>query len=258
VSKTVIVWTCAHADPSVPNDRFTWLGNLIYDIRPDYCVDLGDGADMRSLNSFDSGKPSNVVSQNYEKDIESYNDAQERIRWKIRKNKVKMPAFYGFEGNHEHRIKKAIEHDPRLKGDKYGISFNHLDTSRWFNEYHEYSNGAPDIHPYDGVSYAHFIASGNYGTAMAGEHHAYNLLKKRFRSTTVGHSHKLDVNFQEGPRAIGLVAGCFKGADETWAGQANDSWSPGVVIKRGVEDGWYDFQWISLEQLEREYNDSRT
>jgi hypothetical protein len=213
---------------------------------------------MRSLNSFDSGKPSNVVSQNYEKDIESYNDAQERIRWKIRKNKVRMPAFYGFEGNHEHRIKKAIEHDPRLKGDKYGISFNHLDTSRWFNEYHEYSNGAPDIYAYDGISYAHFIASGNYGTAMAGEHHAYNLLKKRFRSTTVGHSHKLDIDFKPNPRAIGLVAGCFKGADESWAGQANDDWQSGVVIKRGVEDGWYDFQWISLEQLEREYNDSRT
>lgn len=253
MSKTAVVFTCSHADPSVPNDRFTWLGNLIYDVRPDYVVDLGDGADMRSLNSFDSSKPGAIISQNYEKDIESYNDAQERIRWKIKKNKVKRPAFYGFEGNHEHRIRKAIDHDPRLHGDKYGISFKHLETDKWFDEYWPYKNGAPDIHAYDGVHYAHFIASGNYGTAMAGEHHAYNLLKKRLRSTTVGHSHKLDIDFKPSPKAIGLVAGCFKGADESWAGQANDDWVSGVVIKRNVDDGWYDFQWVSLDQLEKEY-----
>ena len=253
MSKTAIVWTCSHSDPSVPNDRFSWLGDLIYDIRPDYVCDLGDGADMRSLNSFDGAKPGAVVSQNYERDIDSYNDAQERVRWKVKKNKVKRPAFYGWEGNHEHRIKKAIEHDPRLQGEKYGLSFKHLNTDKWFDEYWGYKNGAPDIASYDGVYYSHFIASGNYGSAMAGEHHAYNLLKKRFRSTTVGHSHKLDINFQEGPRAIGLVAGCFKGADESWAGQANDYWTAGAVVKRLIADGWYDFQWISLEQLEEEY-----
>jgi len=251
--KTAVVFTCSHSDPSVPNDRFDWLGNLIYDLRPDYVVDLGDGADMRSLNSFDTSKPGAIVTQSYEKDIDQYNDAQERIRWKFKKNKVKRPSFYGFEGNHEHRITKAVDHDPRLQGEKYGISFKHLNTDRWFDEYWNYEYGAPAIHSYDGVHYAHFISSGNYGTAMSGEHHAYNLLKKKFRSTTVGHSHKLDVDFKPSPGAIGLVAGCFKGADESWAGQANEDWVSGVVVKRNIEDGWYDFQWISLEALEAEY-----
>ncbi len=35
-------------------------------------------------------------------------------------------------------LKKAIKHDPRLEGSKYGISFGHLQTNRWFDEYHEY------------------------------------------------------------------------------------------------------------------------
>ena len=55
--KTAVVFTCAHSDPSVPNDRFDWLGNLLYDIRPDYVVDLGDGADLKSLNSYDTKYP---------------------------------------------------------------------------------------------------------------------------------------------------------------------------------------------------------
>ena len=46
--KTVVVFSCAHVDPSVSNERFNWLGEFLYDLKPDYVVDLGDGADIRS------------------------------------------------------------------------------------------------------------------------------------------------------------------------------------------------------------------
>ena len=87
MSKTVIVYSCAHADPQASNERFSHLGNLIYDIKPDYCIDLGDGADLRSLNSFDTTKPTAVVAESYEKDIESYLDSQERLRHLFKKHK---------------------------------------------------------------------------------------------------------------------------------------------------------------------------
>lgn len=257
MSKTAVIFTCSHAEPHVSNERFNWLGSLIYDIRPDYVIDLGDGADMRSLNSYDTKKPEAIVSQNYEEDINCYNDAQERIRHLFKKNKRKRPAFFGFEGNHEHRIKSAISQDPRLEGEKYGISFKHLNTGHWFDEYHEYANGAPAIANYNGIDYAHFIASGNYGSAMSGIHHAYGLLNKRFRSCTVGHSHKRDMYFKDdagSKGAIGLVAGCFKGAAEDWAGQANGEWWSGVIIKRCISDGVYEPQFVSLQALRREYS----
>ena len=98
--KTVVVFSCAHVDPSVSNERFNWLGEFLYDLKPDYVVDLGDGADMRSLNTFDTRYPEAIVSQSYEADIEHYNDAQERIRWKFRHHRRKRPAYIGFEGNH--------------------------------------------------------------------------------------------------------------------------------------------------------------
>lgn len=257
--KTAIVWTCAHASPEVSNERFDWLGSLIEDIKPDYVVDLGDGADMRSLNTYDTRYPQAIVTQSYEADIECYNEAMDRIWGRYRISKKKRPFRIGFEGNHEHRIKKALAHDPRLEGQKYGVSFKHLQTDYWFDEYHHYDNGGPAIADYDGVSYAHYFSAGNFGSAMSGIHHAYGLLQKRNHSSTCGHSHKRSVYFKDDAHPtpiIGLVAGCFKGAEETWAGQSNKDWWKGVVIKREISKGCYEPEFVSLERLRKAYESS--
>jgi hypothetical protein len=255
-AKTAIVFTCAHADPNCSNERFDWLGGLIYDVKPDYVIDLGDGADMRSLNSYDTRYPQAIVSQSYEKDIESYNDSQDRLRHKFKYHRRKKPVWIGFEGNHENRIKKAISLDPRLEGQNYGISFSHLQTNYWFDEYHEYANGAPAIFDYDGVSYAHYFSSGNYGTAVSGRHHAYTLLTNRNHSSTCGHSHKRSIFFKDDayPRSIiGAVVGCYKGKDESWAGQSNNDWWKGVLIKRNIDQGVYEPEWVSMKRLQEVY-----
>lgn len=256
MSRTTVVLTCSHVTPEVSNERFDWLGRFLYDLKPDMVIDLGDGADMKSLNSYDTRYPQQIVNQNYEADIESYNEAQDKLRHLFRYHKRKRPFWVGFEGNHEHRIKTAIAHDPRLEGSKYGVSFSHLQTDKWFDEYHGYENSAPAIADYDGVSYAHYFSSGNFGTATSGLHHAYTLLQNRNHSSTCGHSHKRSIYFKDGAHPtgiIGLVAGCYKGADETWAGQANNDWWKGVIVKRNVENGIYDPEFISMSQLEAEY-----
>ncbi len=256
VGSTAVVFSCGHTDPDVSNERFDWLGELIYDVRPDYVIDLGDGADMRSLNSYDTRYPEAIVSQSYQDDIEHYNEAMNRLREKPSVRKYKRPFWVGFEGNHENRIKTAVKHDPRVEGEKYGVSFKHLQTDRWFDEYHEYTNSAPTIHNYDGVDYAHYVGAGNFGRAISGVHHAYGLLQKRYRSCTVGHSHKRDLYFKDdvgSNGAIGAVIGCYKGAEEGWAGQSNKEWFKGVLIKRNICDGLYEPQFVSLETLRRTY-----
>ena len=256
VGSTAVVFSCGHTDPDVSNERFDWLGELIYDVRPDYVIDLGDGADMRSLNSYDTRYPEAIVSQSYQDDIEHYNEAMSRLREKPSVRKYKRPFWVGFEGNHENRIKTAVKHDPRVEGDRYGVSFKHLQTDHWFDEYHEYTNSAPTIHNYDGVDYAHYVGAGNFGRAISGVHHAYGLLQKRYRSCTVGHSHKRDLYFKDdvgSNGAIGAVIGCYKGAEEGWAGQSNKEWFKGVLIKRNICDGLYEPQFVSLETLRRTY-----
>lgn len=256
MTKTVICWSCAHTDPGVGNERFDWLASLIEDIKPDYTVDLGDGADMRSLNTFDTRYPQAIVSQSYEQDVEVYNEAMDRLWSRYKISKKKRPFRIGFEGNHENRIKKAIAHDPRLEGSKYGISFSHLQTDHWFDEYHPYFNSAPAIATYDGVSYSHYFSSGNFGSAMSGIHHGYGLLQKRNSSAVCGHSHKRSLYFKDDafPNPIvGMVVGCFKGKDEGWAGQANREWWRGVVIMREVDQGAFNPQFVSMDALKKEY-----
>tara|TARA_R110000850_G_scaffold59698_4_gene137702 strand:- start:157 stop:930 length:774 start_codon:yes stop_codon:yes gene_type:complete len=257
MSKTVVVFSCAHASPDAGNERFDWLGKFIYDLKPNMVIDLGDGADMSSLNSYDKGKPQAIVAQNYEADINVYNDSQERLRHQFRYHRKGKPMWVGFEGNHEHRIQTAISHDPRLEGSKYGISFSHLQTNRWFDEYHPYKNSAPSIANYDGVDYAHYFAPGNSGRAAAGTHHAYGLLNARNVSSTCGHSHIRNIAFKDGARSPGLIStvvGCYKGKEESWAGQSNLGWWKGVLIKREVADGMYEPQFISMNTLKEHYS----
>jgi hypothetical protein len=211
---------------------------------------------MRSLNSYDTRYPKSIVTQSYEADINIYNESQDRLRHLFRHNKRRKPYWVGLEGNHENRIKKAVEIDPRLEGQKYGISFSHLQTEFWFNDYHEYVNGGPAIADYDGVSYAHYFSSGNYGTAVSGRHHAYTLLANRNHSSTCGHSHKRSQFFKDDayPRSIiGSVVGCYKGKEESWAGQSNRDWWKGILIKRNIDQGVYDPEWVSMKRLEEVY-----
>ena len=255
-TKTAVVYTCAHSDPAVGNKRFDWLGSFLYDLKPDLVFDLGDFYDMKSLNSYDTRYPQQIVTQSYERDIDHGLDAQERIRHKFKLMKRKRPFFVGLEGNHEHRISKAISLDPRLEGEKRGISFSHLETNSLYDEYHRYENGAPAIADYEGVSFAHYFAAGNYGNAMSGTHHAYSLLQNRNYSSICGHSHKRSIYFkdQAHPKTIiGLVAGCYKGADEGWAGQANRDWAKGVFILHSLNQGVFDPEWVSMERIERLY-----
>lgn len=257
MSNTAVVFSCAHVKPKQKLDRFKWLGNLIFDVRADYVVDLGDFSDIASLSSHDTRYPKTIVNQNYQQDIESTQEAQFLLREQFVRRKRKKPYWFGFEGNHENRISKALAYDPRLEGKKYGVSFEHLRTNYWYDEYHRYKNSAPAIREYDGVYYSHFISSGNYGTALSGIHHGYALTQKMAASCSVGHSHKRSyyVKQEAKPNPIhGLVVGCYKGSDEDWAGQSNGEWWRGVCIKRNLNKGNYDLQFVSIEQLEKDYS----
>lgn len=256
-AKTVVVFSCAHSDPETDNSRFKALGQFLYDLKPDMVIDLGDGADMRSLNSYDDRYPKALASQNYEKDINSYNDAQELLRHPFKHHRKKRPYWVGFEGNHENRIKKYLALNPRNEGEKYGVSFSHLQTDYWFDDYHEYENSGPAIAIYDRIAYAHYFTSGNSATATSGIHHAYTLVNNLGCSATCGHSHKRDIHFKDGalPTSnIGLVVGCYKGSEEHWAGQANKGWWHGVVVKRELENGTYEPEFVSLAQIMKAYN----
>jgi hypothetical protein len=253
--RTHLVVPDQHAHPDFSNERADWLGKLILDLKPEVVVNLGDAADMASMAAYDRGKAS-FYARSYEKDIESHLDFQDRMWYPIRKSKRKQPYKVVLEGNHEFRIKRALEHQPELSGGRFGLSFSNLDFDSYYHDVVEYNGQTPGITTIDGVSYAHYFVSGVMGRAIGGEHHAYSLITKNFTSCVCGHSHTADWSIRtdtHGNKIMGLVAGVYQDYNSPWAGHVNDLWYRGLVILRNVEDGVFSPQFISVDDLRREY-----
>lgn len=241
----------SHAHPDFSNERYDYLGHLINDLRHEAdeltCIDIGDWWDMPSLCSYDRGLKS-FEGRRYKKDIEAGVEAQDRMMTIVRRQKKKLPRFVRCLGNHEDRINKAINKDPVLEGT---VGTEDLMSKEYGWE--EYS--FREIVNVDGIDYSHYFVSGVKAQPIGGERPGLALLQKRFKSSTMGHTHVLDHCIRSaGDRHIhGLVCGVYQDYDADYAGQANRIWNRGVVIKRGVENGHYDLEWISIERLKEMY-----
>tara|TARA_R110000822_G_scaffold296188_5_gene418563 strand:+ start:1709 stop:2467 length:759 start_codon:yes stop_codon:yes gene_type:complete len=241
-----------HAHPDFHNERATWLGNLIADVKPDVIVNIGDGADMHSLSSYDKGKRS-FHGRSYRKDIESHTDFQDRMWAPVYRRKKKLPLSYYFIGNHEQRIERALDLSPELVGT---MGYDDLELEQWYDEVIPYDGQTPGTKIIDGISYGHYFVSGVMGRPIGGEHHAYSLIAKRLMSSTCGHSHLLDYSMRTdgaNNKIMGLVCGSYIDYRAGWAGNVNDLWWSGVVIKRNIQNGCYDPEFVSLQTLKDLY-----
>ncbi len=252
MGRTHLVIPDPHAHPDYSNERFDWLAKLIIDVKPDVVVNLGDHFDMPSLSGYDKGTKG-FEGRRFIKDIASGLEAHERMWEPVKRTKKRMPYRVVLEGNHEKRLKSAVNKTPELDG---AISFSQFEFERWYDNIVEYQGQTPGIVTIDGVNYAHYFVSGVMGRPIGGEHPAYSLLTKEFTSCTCGHVHTADYSVRttvDGRKIHGLVAGVYQDYHSDWAGEVNKLWWRGVVVKRGVHDGAYDPQFISLDQLRKEY-----
>lgn len=251
--RTHLILPDQHAHPNFHNKRAEWAGRLIADIKPDVVINLGDTWDMPSLSSYDRGTKA-FQGRNYRKDVDAGLDFNERLWHEVKKTKRKLPRRVMLIGNHEQRIKKAINLQPELEG---AIDFADLELERYYDEVIEYNGRSPGVTNIDGISYAHFFISGVLGKSIGGTHPAFAILQKGHGSSTAGDLHLLSYDVQTGiggKRLQGLVAGCYQDYDADWAGEANKLWWRGVVIKRNVDNGNYDPQFVSLASLKKEYS----
>lgn len=236
----------SHAHPDYNNERFTQLGKLIHDVKPDVVVNIGDLADMASL-CFHS-KPLELEGARYSADCNAARDAQDRLFHEVRKAKKKLPRFVWTLGNHDIRAQRFVEANPIFEGHVRNEDIGYTDYP-W------------EVYPFldpvniDGIDYAHYFTSGVMGRPIGGQHPAWTIIKKRNSSATAGHSHVLDYKIDKTPgrSLMGLVTGNFIDYRAGYAGPANDMWSNGIAVCDNVEDGLYDFRWISMNQIKKEY-----
>jgi hypothetical protein len=242
-----------HAHPKHSNERADWLSKLIIDVKPDVVINIGDAADMSSLSSYDKGKRS-FTGQSYRKDIDSHLDFQDRLWQPILKRKKKQPRTVVLEGNHEHRVERALDLSPELSGT---IGFEDYKFKDYYDDVVRYEGGTPGVIEIDGIEYAHYFPSGTMGRPAGGEHAAYTLLTKRHKSSTCGHLHTADFCVRpagSSGRIMASVVGCFQDYTNDWVGEAASFWWRGVMIKHNVENGQYDPEWVSIDRMRKIYS----
>lgn len=211
VYSKVLVFGDPHATPGIPNDRFEAAGNLIVKERPDMVVIIGDMGDMPSLSKYDKGKVK-AEGQRYQADIECVIEANELL-WEplhrlnkqlLRAGSVPyIPRKVFITGNHERRILRAAEEDPKL-WDWLKMEDLQLERFGW--------EVIPFLQPFecDNIIYQHYFTQGNMDSPIAGVNHARRLTLFDGKSRICGHTHELQWWYEGkySPR-IGMSVGCF-------------------------------------------------
>ncbi|HET8689285.1 MAG TPA: hypothetical protein VFM18_21955 [Methanosarcina sp.] len=250
----VLVIPDLQVKPGVPLKHLDWIGKFIVDKKPDYIVQIGDFADMPSLSSYDVGKKS-FEGRRYRDDVKSVFDAQvilfnelNTLQRKQRKNKEKIynPCKILTLGNHEDRILRAINNDPKLDGT---IS---LDDLR-FNDFGWKVVPFLEVEEVNGVCFSHYFTSGVAGRPVTSPN---ALITKKHVSCVMGHVQQDGIASQytgQGKRITGIFAGgCYLHEEDYLGPQGNVHWR-GVWMLHDVENGEFEPMQVSLKYLEERY-----
>lgn len=237
---------------------FTYLnkiGRYIVAKKPDTIVCLGDFADMPSLSSYDQGKKS-FEGRRYIADIEASKDAMRALLsplWdfnaKAKKNKEKRynPKMVLTLGNHENRINRAVNDDPKLEG---VLSVDALG----------YENFGWTVVPFldvvviDGVAFSHYFVTGLMGRPVTS---AAACLTKKHQSVIQGHQQGLQIATgykADGSLLTSVIAGsCYEHDEPYMNWQSNHHWR-GFLMLHEVNDGAFDLMPVSLSYINKKYD----
>lgn len=237
-----------------PGKDYSWLasiGNYIAETQPDTVINIGDFADMESLCSYDKGTKS-FEGRRYTKDIQATEDAMYtmlapvyklRCRQKRNKHKVYNPNMVLTYGNHEHRITKCVESDPKIEG---LISLKDL-------EYEEAGwKTIPFLKPIDidGICYSHYFCSGSMGRPFST---AARMVGALHTSCVMGHTQNADICITQktatGRPILGLFTGLSTVYPEDYLNpQTNESLRQ-IWVLEDIENGFAVPRAIPLNYL---------
>lgn len=222
--------------------------------RPDVIVVIGDWWDMHSLSSYVKPGSREYKELDLSADIDVGNEAFERLirpmeaeqdRLVANKKKAWNPVKKFLMGNHEQRVEKYVESDPRMEG---MVGLDDLKTPGF--ERHAFL----EIVDIDGIFYSHYFANTHSGRPIGGS--IDNRLNKIGRSFVQGHEQGFLYGVRQFPGKLtrhGLVAGSFYQHDEAYRGaQGTGEWR-GIVVLNEVNDGQYDIMPLSMNYLKGKY-----
>jgi hypothetical protein len=232
----------------------TAIGNYIVDKKPDVVVCIGDFADMPSLSSYDVGKKS-FEGRRYKTDIMAAHQGMEALlepiktyNGKMRRTKhaLYLPSLVLTLGNHEQRISRAVESDPKLDG-TIGLQDLKYEEFGW--------KVVPFLEPIviDNIAYCHYFTSGVLGRPVASARH---LVQKKHMSCTMGHVQNWEMHREvaaDGRPVLGLFSGSCYEHNEDYLGPQGNTYDRGIWMKHEVANGSYQPMFVSLTYLKKNY-----
>jgi hypothetical protein len=244
----------AQVQPNVPLDHLTAAGRFAAAKKPDVIVNIGDFSDMKSLCSYDVGKKS-FEGRRYKDDIAVTKQAmdlfeapilEEQARQRRNKEKVWKPRKVITLGNHEERIRKAVESDAKLDG---VLSLSDLG----------YEERGWEVFPFlspviiEGVAFCHYFPSGQLGRPTVS---ARAILSKMHMSCIAGHQQGRDIAYgkrADGKEITAIIAGSFYQHDEAYLSPMTNQHWRGIFVLHQVREGSFDEMLVSMDYLLEKY-----
>lgn len=251
----ILVLPDTQVKDGVPLEHLSWAGHYIVAKKPDTVVMIGDFVDMPSLSSYDIGKKC-FEGRRYKRDIEAGHRGMELLlsplwefnaKAKANKEKQYHPRLVLTMGNHEERISRAVESDPKLEG---VLSLDDLG----------YKDYGWEVYPFlqpviiDGVAFCHYFPSGILGRPVAT---ARILLTKMHMSCIAGHLQGRDIAYgkrADGTEITAIIAGSFYQHDEEYLSPFTNQHFRGLYVLHEVHNGAFDEMAVSIGYLKRKYS----
>lgn len=243
------------AKPGHDFSYLTHIGKYICEKKPDVIINIGDFADMPSLSSYDVGTKK-FEGARYVNDVLAAKEAMNALlsplveyNTKARASGKKQykPRMVLTLGNHENRINRAINLDPKLEG---VLSVDDLGYKEWGWEVYPFL----EVVIIDGIAYAHYFVTGVAGRPAST---AAAQLRKTNLSSIAGHQQGKQIAYAtraDGTTITAIIAGsCYEHDEDYMGAQGNKHWR-GALMLHEVNNGSFDEMWLSLNYLNnREY-----
>jgi predicted phosphodiesterase len=240
----IVVIGDMHAHPDYDLARFEEAGRFCAEEQPDAIVQIGDWADMCSINMH--GSRLELESRRYSEDIGIANESLAVFHEPIARRKRKKPRLIFTEGNHEWFISKLVHQTPQLKGT---IDRRHIEFERYGWETYEYRREVQLA----GFRFVHNLGSQTGRAARVDS--PSNGVKALGVSTVVGHSHsfrQIPLSFKD-RRVWGIDVGCLihkdMGPQQHWSCDTAYKYWRGLWVFDNAANGDADFRCIRAETL---------
>lgn len=198
---------------------------------------------MPSLSSYALGK-AKAEGERYSEDIKATKEAMSALMAPIRKVKGYKPELFLTLGNHENRIDREAEANPRFMGT---IKTDDLDYAKFGWKVIPFL----EVLRVDGWEYSHYFVSGSMGRPVSS---ASALLRERQRSAVMGHVQYTDIAFHKKTGNIGIFCGiCYLHNEDYLTPQGNTTRRQ-IVMLHEVRDGIGDPMLVSLAFLKGRYS----